>query len=55
LKNGALEDTTYVENRPKGEFVVLAEALRVEPKVPSGDIFSKASLKRRYLPQEPEK
>ncbi|HMT43945.1 MAG TPA: hypothetical protein PKA59_05290 [Chakrabartia sp.] len=55
LKNGALARTTYVENRPKGEQVVFAEALRVEPRVPSGDIFSKASLKRRYLPQEPEK
>lgn len=54
LKNGALVRTTYTENLPEGEQLILAEAIRMEPTVPNDDMFSRESLKQRYLPLEPQ-
>jgi hypothetical protein len=53
LANGALARTSYTENRWQGVELVVAEALRLEPDLPDKDMFSKASLNKSFLPQDP--
>lgn len=50
LENGALAKTTYTENRPDGQVLIVAEAILLDDRVPENMMFDKASLERRYLP-----
>lgn len=52
---GALLRTTYAENRPKGQLLIVAEAKRYELTVPDNDMFSVESLERSYLPTSAKK
>lgn len=52
LENGVLVRTTYAENRPGGQTLVVAEARFLEDSVPEDMMFDKASLATRYLPTD---
>jgi hypothetical protein len=50
LENGILVRTTYAENRPGGQTLVVAEATLLQNTVPENIMFDKSSLAVSYLP-----